>query len=115
VSWPPRGPVPVDYFPAEAAWNVSLNARKYNKPGEDVTAKVYVADQKGNKTGDPLKLNYSGVDTTPFGIPYCIIFRPEKAGVAAGRRYVVEIEGLTSGKEKKAAPLRYAVEFVTAK
>ena len=114
VSWPTRGPMPVEYFKSSYAWSVSVNPRRYNKPG-DVTAKVYATDEKGEKKGDALKLNYSHVDTEGFGVPNCIIFRPDKATIAAGRRYVVEIEGLTTGKDKKAAPLRYEVEFVSVK
>jgi len=94
---------------------VSVNPRKYNAPGEDVTAKVYAADKEGKKVGEPLKLNYSGADTNGFGIPNCIIFRVEKASIAPGKRYVVEIEGLTTGKEKKPAPVQYDVEFVSVK
>lgn len=115
VSWPPPGPVPVEHFRSGTAWSVSVNPRKYNPPGEGVTAKVYAADEKGNKTGDPLKLNHSGVDREGFGIPNCVIFRPAKAAIESGQRYVVEIEGLTRGKEKEAAPVRYAVEFVSVK
>jgi len=115
VSWPPQGLTPVEYFRRGNAWNVSLNPRKYNSPGEDVTAKVYAADKKGNKTGDPLKLNHSGVDTNGFGIPNCIIFRPERITVEPGKRYVVEIEGITQGKEKKTAAIEYAVEFIGVK
>jgi hypothetical protein len=115
VSWPPSGPVPVEYFPSSAAWHVSVNPQKYNKFGDEVSAKVYAADDKGDKKGDALKLNYSGIDTAPYGIPNCVIFRPAKVAVVPGRRYVVEVEGLTSGKEKKPAPLKYTVEFISAK
>jgi hypothetical protein len=114
VGWPPPGPVPVEYFRG-GAWTVSVNPAKYNKPGTDVTARLYAADKEGNKAGDALKLNYSGLDTGGFGIPNCIIFRPEKAAITPGRRYVVEIEGLTKGRDRKAAPLRYEVEFFSVK
>jgi hypothetical protein len=110
VSWPPPGPIPVEYFRG-GAWSVTVNTAKYNKPGDDVKAQIYATDKKGEKTGDALKLNFSGVDTNGFAVPNCIIFRPEKAAIAPGRRYVVEVEGLTQGKEKKAAPLHYEVEF----
>ena len=115
VCWPPRGLAPVEYFKRTSAWSVTLNPRKYNPPGEDVTAKIYAADKKGNKTGDPLKLNHRGVDTSGIGIPNCIIFRPERIAVESGRRYVVEIEGLTQGKEKKAAMIQFGVEFISVK
>jgi uncharacterized protein YkwD len=115
VSWPPPGAVPVEFFKGGTAWSASVNPRKYNKPGEDVKVRVYAADDKGEKKGDPLKLKSTVVETNAFGIPNAIIFRPERLAVTAGRRYVVEIEGLTKGKDKAAAPVRYEVEFVSVK
>lgn len=111
VAWPPAGPMPVEYFKGGTAWSVSVNPHTYNKPGDDVKVNVYTVNSKGEKSANPLKLKSTVVETNPFGIPNCIIFRPEKVTVAAGRKYVVEIEGLTSGKDKAAAPVRYQVEF----
>jgi hypothetical protein len=115
ICWPPRGPAPVEYFTRGSAWSVTLHPRKYNPPGEGVTAKVYAADAKGNKTGDALKLDYNGVNTDGFAIPNCVIFRPEKFTAEPGQRYVVEIEGLTRGRDKKAVTVQYTVEFISAK
>jgi uncharacterized protein YkwD len=115
VGWPPPGPVPVEYFKGGMAWSVSLNPKKYNKPGEDVKVRVYATDDKGEKKGDPLKLKSTKVETNGFGIPICVIFRPAASAVAAGRRYVVEVEGLTTGKDKVAAPVRYSVEFFSVR
>jgi hypothetical protein len=116
ICWPARGPMPVEYFNKSGyGWSVSLNSRKYSKPGKDVEVKVYAADKNGDKVGEPLKINSFNVDTAFMGVPNCIIFRPEKAPVAAGRRYVVEIEGLTTLRDKKAAPLSYVVEFMSVK
>jgi uncharacterized protein YkwD len=115
IGWPPPGPVPVEYFKSGMAWSVSFNPKKYNKPGEDVKIRVYAADAKGEKKGDPLKLKSTKVDTNGFGIPICVIFRPAASAVAAGRRYIVEIEGLTTGKDKAAAPVRYSVEFFSVR
>jgi hypothetical protein len=115
VSFPGRGLMPVEYFKPHYAWSVSLNPKKYNPPPKSVTVKVYPADDKGKPDGEALELNYSNVDTVGFGIPNCIIFRPEKAAVAPGKRYVVEIEGVTLRKGGEAATVRFAVEFVSVK
>jgi hypothetical protein len=115
VSWPARGPMPVEYIKSGAAWSVSVNPKKYNTPDEDVKVKVHAADKEGKKVGEALKLNYRGVDTNAFGIPNCIIFRPERAASASGKHYIVEIEGLTTGKEKTPATLRYEVDFFSVK
>ena len=115
VSWPARGPMPVEYFKSGYAWSVSVNPRRFNKPGDKVEARIYAANDKGEKVGEALKLNYSHVDTEGFAIPNCIIFRPEKIAIAPDWRYVVEIEGLTTGRDRKPAPLRYEVEFISVK
>jgi uncharacterized protein YkwD len=115
VAWPPPNPVPVEYFKSGTAWSVSVNPRKYNKPGEDVKVRVYEADDKGEKKGEALKLKSTTVETNGFGIPNAIIFRPERLAVAPGGRYVVEVDGLTKGKDQAAAPVRYQVEFISAK
>jgi hypothetical protein len=115
VCWPARGPMPVEFFPSGAAWSVSLDPRKYNQPGNSVTPKIYAADDKGDKTGDPLPLASHKVNTDGFGVPNCIIFRPEKVKVEPGRRYVVEIEGLTSRAKKEPVVVRFTVEFIGLK
>jgi uncharacterized protein YkwD len=115
VAYPPPGPVPVEYFRSGMAWSVSVNPKKYNKPGDDVKVRVYAADDKGDRKGEPLKLKSTKVETNAFGIPNCIIIRPERVAAVPGRGYVVEIDGLTKGKDKAAAPLRYSVEFFSLK
>jgi hypothetical protein len=115
VSWPPAGLAPVEFFKKRSAWSVTLNPSKYNPAGEEVMAKVYVAGEKGTKVGDPLKLDFHGTNTQRFAVPNCVIFRPEKVEVAPGRRYVVEIEGLTRGAKKTPAMVRFTVEFISVK
>lgn len=113
IAWPARGSMPVEFFRANYAWNVSLNPRKYQMPDENVKPKVYELDKDGKKTGEPLKLNYSGVNVDGYGVPFCVIFRPEKLTLAPGKRYLVELEGVKM--KGKAAEVRYEVEFFTMK
>src|SRR5262249_48643318 len=47
-----------------------------------------------------------------IGIPNCIIFRPERDVVSAGKRYVVEIKGIRRANGEQSPPFRYPVEFV---
>jgi hypothetical protein len=114
VSYPARGFMPVEYFGASYAWSVSLNPRRYQKPGPEVKPKLYRLGPLLSKVGDPLKLNHSTVDAKAYGIANCIIFRPEHIEVKAGKRYLVVIEGLRR-KGGKPAVLRYVVEFVSLK
>jgi hypothetical protein len=110
VSYPARGLMPLEYFRSVSAWHVSLNPKKFRKPGKSLEPKIYNVGPLLNKLGEPLKLNYQNVETNFFGIPYCIIFRPEKSAVAPGKRYLVEIEGLRNSKGGPAV-VRYLVEF----
>lgn len=114
ICWPARGLMPVEYFKASQAWTVTLNPKKYQVPGESVKPAVWELDKDGKKVGEPLKLNYTNINKHGFGVPNCIIFRPEKLRLAAGKRYLVEIEGVAPLKGK-AAPLRHEVKFVSVK
>jgi hypothetical protein len=111
VSWPPRGLVPVEYFKSDHAWHVSPNAQKYKKMGDKALVKVYPLT--GDEKGEELAITDRNVDTQYFGIPNCLVFRPAKVDVSAGKRYRVEVTGLETTAGKKAAAISYVVEFCT--
>jgi hypothetical protein len=113
VFFPPRGLMPVEFLGQFHAWSVSLNPRKFKAPTDAVTAKVSPIDAQLNSTGEPLPLNFFKASTQIFGLPYCLIFRPEKVAVTPGKRYLVEIEGLLRADGKPASPMIYVVEFVS--
>jgi hypothetical protein len=112
VAFPARGYMPAEFFSAKHAWNVSLNPKKFKTPPKDTKPQVTKLDKDMNKEGEPLKLNFAKVDTFPFGIPNCIIFRPDNAAVTAGARYLVEIEGIQPHGKDAPVTLSYVVEFV---
>lgn len=113
VCFPARGYMPVEFFNARYAWSVSLNGAKFKPPDAKTTkANIYEADADGLKTGEALKLDYTTVNLTKIGTSSCIIFRPAKIDIAAGKRYVVEIEGVVGARP---GPFAYLVEFVTLK
>jgi uncharacterized protein YkwD len=109
IPWPGRGPIPVGWFLPSQPWSVSLNPAKYQKVGSSVKPKVWELDPEGKKKGEPLPLALSKVDTAPFGIPNCVIFRPAPVEVKPGKRYLVEIEGAAP------RPVRFEVEFIAEK
>jgi hypothetical protein len=115
VCFPARGYMPIEFFGEKLPWNVSLNPKKYKTPDKQFSPKIYLADAAGMKKGDPLPLNFKKVDAVPFGIPSCIIFRPEKLTLTPGDRYVVELEGIQPQGPGAPVTLRYLVEFVTMK
>jgi hypothetical protein len=115
IGYPAAGLMPAELFRPRAAWSVTLNPARYQKPGEGVETRVYELDTLMGKIGDPLKLDYSKVDTQGFGIPNCIIFRPARVSTAPGKRYLVEIDGAVRNGERKARTIRYVVEFASLK
>jgi hypothetical protein len=115
VAYPARGFFPVEFFGPRHAWNVSLNPKKFRRPEPTaVKYRVYPLDEMLARPAEPLKIDYSNVETTNFGIGLCLIFRPEGIEVAPGKRYYVEIDGVP-GIDGKPSPIRYLVEFISAK
>ncbi|MGA2501092.1 MAG: hypothetical protein ABSH20_25425 [Tepidisphaeraceae bacterium] len=116
IACPGPGFFPVGDFAATDAWSVIVNESRYKQPVANVvqvtltTAVVALKDGLIKPTGEPLKLNYSGVDTHNLGTTNCIIFRPERIAVAPGALYLVEISGLKDSTDKP-VKIRYVVEF----
>src|ERR1700746_2103792 len=97
--------MPIEYCPLRTAWSISFNPKKYSFAAADVKANIFEADRNLNK-GKAVKIDYFAVESTPFGIPNCVIFRPETIDTSAGKRYLVEINGVGT------STVRYFVEFV---
>lgn len=49
VSWPPRGPVPAEFFTNPSAWSVSFHPRKHNPPGKDVRRRCTPPTRRGTR------------------------------------------------------------------
>jgi hypothetical protein len=114
IAFPPRGLMPVEFFSPNHAWNISLHPRKFRQPTDAAQPKVFALDATFTKAGEPLKLNFSQVSRPGFGVPYCLVFRPDKLPLGPGRRYLVEVDGLTRS-DGKPAQLSYVVEFVSVR
>jgi uncharacterized protein YkwD len=112
VTFPARGPMPVEFFGPAHGWSVSPNPDRYRAPGGPVQPKVYLADAALNKVGEPLRLGEVSLSNFSAGLPWCIIFNVDPSVAVPGRRVVVEIDGLTRVDGDK-GPLTYHVEFVT--
>jgi hypothetical protein len=123
ICYPAKGFQPVEYFgqvgqigkfiPAGYAWSVMLNPQKYTVPKDEaLDVKIFPIDLDGKKTGQALALNHKAVNRNFVATPLCLIFRPDKSAVAAGKRYQVEITGV-SLKNGKATNISYPVEFVS--
>ncbi len=110
VSYPAPGYMPVDYFKPNYAWSVSLNPKKFQPPATNVIPKIYPVDEKGTPAELPIKLNFQTVNRMGFGIPYCLVYRPEPEAVMPGKKYQVLIEGLIT-RTNQPVTIQFQVEF----
>ena len=115
IAFPTRGYMPTSYFKRHYAWSVTLRKHAYKFPDKLSAENVKVYKLRGNEArprpGDaPLKLNYFGYNRSGFGIPCCIIFRPDDIEVDHGDRYWVSIDGIEK-KNGINTEIEYLVDF----
>ena len=92
-------------------WTVSLGS-DYKTVDVDKVS-VTLRDVSGNKTWTLSKLNANGyfkVNTDYYGMPNCIIFRPNGVSYNKASRFQVTIKGLT-GQDGTETSLSYYVNF----
>jgi len=111
VTYPTRGAMPVQFFGAKHAWNISPNLKKYVLPAQsELTVTIHAVNAKSVPQGEALKLDYFHLDTGGFGSGPAVIFRPVDFPLGQAGTYVVTLTGM---KEKGGAPaiVRYTVNF----
>lgn len=110
VAYPAAGYMPLYYFGPRHAWSVSLNPKKFDKPEPGaVKVRIIPVGDDFVRREAPLPLDHMGVSSEGMGLRDCIIFRPKELELEDGKRYWVEIDGLTKGG--KPVPVRYVVHF----
>jgi hypothetical protein len=119
IAFPARGLTPVDFLDANWAWNVSLNAKKYQLTGKPEDVKVRVTPSEMNtqtakfkKGPRPMPVDSVKVCQQNFGIAPCVIFRPQGLTLTPGAAYCVEIDGFSDMAGKPAA-IQYWVVFIS--
>jgi len=115
VLWPNKGYFPSNFFKNTQAWSVSLNSKNYNlskcKPTVKLTSLDDGKEWVFSASDSDKKGKYFNVETSGYGTPYCIIFRPDGiSSFNSNKRFKVEIEGLVD-KSDKAQKIEYEVEF----
>ncbi len=120
ISWPASGNFPAELFGKNIAWSVSLNPMEYQTPRQsDLTVTLTrEADGKvwtfrGSSYAPTDSGNYFRVDTGGYGIPNCIIFRPDGIQTYDGI-YTVQIQGLKTRNGQSVKDFAYQVEFFGA-
>lgn len=123
IAFPAPGYMPLDYMNykmpgkghGDYAWNVTVNLKKYEKPGDGVKVTVYDPnDRKNQKENDgkgvALENDYFKINNQGYGLGGCIIFRPKDITRRDGAKFWVEITGLQP-KGDAPSTILYLVEF----
>ncbi|AZS14111.1 S-layer homology domain-containing protein [Paenibacillus lutimineralis] len=121
IAWPAAGQFPLEVWHDKDPWSISLNPDIYdNTKTSSVTVKMtrqsdgkvwnFSADDR-DKAGKYFTVNKGG-----YGIPYCIIFRPDLAmEYKAEDQFHVEVTGLYGKASGKQLSLSYDTQFFKAK
>lgn len=91
VAWPAQN-MPVEYFGSVYPWSISMGFF-VDKTKVDITL-TRKNDGKTWKFSPDDSDGYFNVDNAGYGMPGCIIFRPDDITYKAGDRFHVEIAGL---------------------
>lgn len=109
IGYPARGYMPIQFFGPKIAWSCTPNLSKFEGFDEaQIKVTVNLADAKLNPVGQPLKLDFFKVSSTPVGGGPAIIFRPANFNLNEAA-YVVDIAGLKPRSGE--ASFRYVVHF----
>lgn len=116
VAFPAPGFMPTDYFEEHYAWSVSLQKDAYKYPDSLAAENVKVYQLGGNETRprageQPLKLSFFNLNRDGYGIPCCIIFKPEGVEVEHRSRYWVVIDGIEK-RNGINTRIEYLVDFI---
>lgn len=116
ISWPASGNFPSNLFDGDIAWSVSLNTSEYRTPRQSDLTVTLVRESdgktwtfRGSGYGASDNGAYFHIDTANYGIPNCIIFRPEGITSYEGV-YTVTIDGLKSANGNP-VDFSYQVDF----
>ena len=108
IAWPASGAFPAELFPGSVAWSVTVDPDKYAEPAIDGLTVTLTRESDGKTwtfssgTSD----GYYNVDTGGYGVPNCVIFRPDGIEAYQGR-YTVAIDGLA---DRLGNPVDFAYE-----
>ncbi|MBI2842284.1 MAG: hypothetical protein HYX78_02680 [Armatimonadetes bacterium] len=113
VAWPSPGSFPLELCPKEIPWSVTLNPGYYSYTGQETVTLERLSD--GSRwqfsTGGIPYDGFFTVNTQWYGVPYCIIFRPERAlTYLAGDTFRVTLSGLRK-KDGTADSLTWKTSF----
>ena len=117
VLWPNKGYFPTNLFSTRQAWSVSLSPKSYDlircKPTVKLTSLNTGRVWEFSSSDSDKKGKYFNVEKNGFGMPFCIIFRPDGiSSLEAENRFKAEVGGVVD-KSGKVLTIVYEVEFFT--
>ncbi|MBI9012714.1 MAG: S-layer homology domain-containing protein [Clostridiales bacterium] len=102
VNWPSETAFPMEFFDKYTPWSVTLNPSIYDvSKSQDI--EVSIKDIKSgliwyfDKNDKALEGEYFNVETSGYGVPFCLIFRPDPSafdGYSLETTYKVTISNL---------------------
>ena len=116
ISWPNAGYAPNYFFGYKTAWSVLLNPEIYDNENTDNIKVKLTRTSDGttwqfDKNDRDTTGKYFNVETTPYGIPYAIIFRPDNiTKYRAGDTFNVMITGIVD-KSGNPTEISYSTSF----
>ena len=117
IAWPASGNFPSELFDNTTAWSISLDPEKYQMPHQsDLTVTLTrrsdgkVWTFQGDGYAPSYNKDFFNVDLDYYGVPNCIIFRPEGIETYTGT-YTVRIEGLKTTGSQRVEDFTYSVDF----
>ena len=115
VAWPAVGDQPLGWFAADQAWSFSLDPRAFpgGLKGSRAGITVKVLSRRNSKEWSFSARHsdgYFNVETSGFGLPFCVIFRPDAIGsLWDGDHFSVIIAGISDGR---GSPIRINYDTV---
>jgi len=119
VAWPAPGYFPVEMFQPTSlhdkgpAWSVSLDSEIYNRELADLISVTITSKADGYEYTSRSSEMFFDVDTSAYGMPFCVIFRPTFTAMP-GQEYVVLIKGLYDLQREPLPSVEYTVKFFQA-
>ena len=112
ICFPPAGHVPIDMFRPNHAWSVTLNTRHFAKPNiNEIGIDIRDGGISGGENSGPLTMNFLAAENSGYGVPNCIIFRPDDLLTAVGKNYRITITGLQD-HDGQPICLRFSTTFM---